>query len=376
MKSFSPLLRSFLIFLFLIVASTSCSTKKNTSVSRALHNLTAKYNYYFNANESYNNAIKKVSTTYSYNYTAPLPLFLFGDNQTSSMVGGDMDRAITKCTDLINRHSITAKPEQKRGTASSKEKKCYKQNEFVKWAREAWLLIGKARVWKGSYMEATLTFDDIILQFPETPMSHEAQIWLARIAIVNKDFVAAEDRLRIIDSNRKYPKNKHFTHLLESTWADFYYRQGNFDKVLPHLKKAINNAPDKSHRLRYLFLNAQILQKNGKYAEASTMYKSISRMNPSYEMNFNAKINLAATSQLAGKGQDMKKILLKMARDEKNREYLDQIYFTLGEIERSSGNIDKAIEYFQLSAQSSVSNNNQKGLSYLTLADYFFSKPH
>lgn len=375
MRSFFPLFRFLVLSIVLVAVSSSCSTKKNTTASRAFHNLTAKYNYYFNANESYTNATKKVASTYSLNYTMPLPVLLVGDKQVASMVGGDMDRAITKCTDLINRHSITAKPEQKRGATTSKDRKFYNQNEFVKWAREAWLLIGKARVWKGAYMEATLTFEHIILQFPETPMWHEAQIWLARISIINNDFVGAEDRLRIISSNRKYPKNKYFTHLLESTWADFYFRQGNFEKILPHLKKSIDNAPDKSSRLRYTFLQAQVLQKQGNYSEASKVYQKVSKMNPPYEMNFNAKINLAATLQMAGKGLDMKKVLIKMARDEKNREYLDQIYFTLGEIERSAGNIDQAIEYFKLSAHSSVSNSHQKGISYLTLADYYFAKP-
>ena len=375
MNSFIKYCRFAGLFFAAFALLVSCSTKKNTTTTRAFHNLTAKYNYFFNAKESYKLATKKVYRTYSFNYTLPLPVLLVGNQEVSSMVGGEMDRAITKCTDLINRHSITVKPEQKRGSQSSKDRKFYNQKEFVKYAREAWLLIGKARVWKGAYAEATQTFEYIILQFPETPMWYESQVWLARLSIANNDFVGAEDRLRIISANRKYPKNKYFTHLLESTWADFYFRQNSYEKVLPHLEKSINNAPDKLHRLRYIFLNAQLQQKMGNYAKAADEFKRITKMNPPYEMNFNAKISLAAALQMSGKGQDMKKLLLKMARDEKNSDYLDQIYFTLGEIERSAGNMEEAIAYFQKSAALSVSNSMQKGISYLTLADYFFEKP-
>ena len=67
--------------------------------------------------------------------------------------------------------------------------------------------------------------------------------------------------------------------------------------------------------------------------------------------------------------------LQKMARDEKNAEFLDQIYYAMGNIEQSNGNMEKAIEYYKLSAQKSQRNNYQKGISYLVLADYYFARP-
>jgi tetratricopeptide (TPR) repeat protein len=306
----------------------------------------------------------------------PLPVTLAGDKQIAGMVGGDMDRAIVKCTDLISKHSITIKPERKSGALTTKERRFYNQNEFVRWAREAWLLIGKARVWKGSLDEASMTFEYILVQFPETPMWHESNIWLARIDILKRDFVAAEDRLRAITSNRKYPKNRYFTHLLESTWADYYQKLENYSQVTKHLEKALRYAPDKDHRLRYTYILAQLKQREEKLAESNKLFNKVIRMSPSYEMSFSARVNIASNAQGLGKGVDMKKHLLKMVRDEKNKEYLDQIYYTLGNIEKKEGNIEKAIEYYQLSARSSVSNYHQKGISYLVLADYFFAKPN
>ena len=365
-----------LLIIFLLVFAWGCSTEKNTPVSRAYHNVTARYNYYFNANQSYNDAIKRAEKDFDYNYTFPLPVLLVGQQQVASMVGGDMDRVIAKCTDLINLHSIKVKPEQKRGRMTAKDKKFYNQNEFVRWVREGWLLIGKARVWKGSYDEARMTFEHILVQFPETPMWFESQVWLARIEMLTNDFVAAEDRLRSLSANRKYPKNKYFSHLLQSTWASYYYKQNQFEPATKHLIKALENAPDRTHKQRYTYLLAQVYQKQKNFAESNSYFKKVIKLNPNYEMSFNAKVNMASNYQ-GGKGsQDLIKTLNKMARDEKNLEFLDQIYFALGNIEQSKGNMAKAIEYYQLSAQKSVSNNHQKGLSYLVLADYFFAKPN
>jgi tetratricopeptide (TPR) repeat protein len=353
-----------------------CSTQKNTPVSRAFHNLTAKYNYFFNANESYSNSLKRVEENFNYNYTFPLPVLLLGDKQVTSMVGGDMDRAITKCTDMISRHSITVKPERKRGVQSPKERKFYNQNEFVSWVREGWLLIGKARVWKGAYDEARMTFEYNLVQFPETTVSFESQVWLARMDIISNDMVSADDRLRSLSANRRYPKTKYFRHLLESSWAYYYQKLDNVPQTIKHLERAIPVAPNRAHKVRYTFLLGQLYQKQNNIASSNKYFKKVIRLNPSYEINFNARVNIASNYRGKGDGLDMVRTLNKMAKDEKNIEYLDQIYFALGNIEKARSNMDKAIEYYQLSAQKSVKNNHQKGLSYLILADYFFAKPN
>lgn len=364
------------LLILLGVTFTSCTTKKNTTTTRAFHNLTAKYNYYFNANEIFQESTRRASENFTFNYTQPIPVFLSGRVEIRSNVSGDMDRAITKCTNLISRHSITVKPERRRGNVSAKRRNFYSQTEFIRWAREAWLLIGKARVWKGDLVGASQTFEHIILQFPNTNLWHEAHVWQARIDILNGDYQWASDRLSGISSNRRYPKGKYYTHLLESTWAELYLRQGNTQQALKFLSKALENAPDRIHRVRYTFLLAQLNQRQGKYAESTRLFRRIIRMNSPYEMTFNARISIASMGHGGGRGQEMRRQLNRMAADEKNKEFLDQIYFALGRIEQAEGNTQRAVEFFKKSASSSVNNRNQKGLSYLTLADYYFEKPN
>jgi tetratricopeptide (TPR) repeat protein len=362
-----------LVFLVLIA---SCSSKKNNTMSRTYHYITAYYNYYFNAYDSYRKGVKRAEDNYKYNYALTLPVLLIGDQQVTGMVGGEMDRAITKCTNLINKHSITVKPERKRGTLTAREKAFYNQNEYVRWATESWILIGKSQVWKGDYEAAGQTLEFILLQFPNTPIWYEAQLWLARISIIQGDFITADDKLKAIDADKKRPKTKSFRHLLASTWAFFYLKQGNSSEAILPLKRALGSCSLRAERLRYTFLLAQLYQQNGKLADAAELYRKVLRMNPPYNMFFNARINLAAYYQSIGKGVDMRKVLLKLASDEKNAEYLDQIYYALAKIEQAEGNTEKEIEYYMLSAQKSTENNNQKGVSYLALADYYFAKPN
>ncbi len=49
-----------LTLMILILVISSCSTKKKNFVSRKYHGVTAKYNGYFNGNESIKAGIKKI----------------------------------------------------------------------------------------------------------------------------------------------------------------------------------------------------------------------------------------------------------------------------------------------------------------------------
>ena len=128
----------------LAIVLVSCSTQKNTFMSRNYHNLTSYYNYYYNAYDSYRNGERRVSKDYKYNYTLPLPMLLFGERGVSDMVSSDMERTLNKCTALLAKHSITVKPKRKNGSLSAKEKEFYNRYEYVRWAQESWLLLGKA----------------------------------------------------------------------------------------------------------------------------------------------------------------------------------------------------------------------------------------
>lgn len=352
--------------------SGACSTQKNTFVSRNYHNLTSYYNYYYNAYNSYKNGTDKVDKNINFNYTLPLPVLLIGESQVPEIVSADMERTLNKCTMLLARHSITVKPERKKNTLTPKEKEFMSLNEYVRWARESWLLVGKAHIWKQDLTKARSSFELVIRQYPGLPIWFEAQVWLARVAILEGDYVDSQDRLKSVESNRKHPRNKEFNHLLASTWAYYYQRQQQVEAMLPYLRKAIEVAPKKNDRVRYTYILAQALQQLGKNGEALVAYQKLLKMNPTYDMAFSARIQMIALSQK--QGDDLKRELIKLSKDAKNTDYLDQLYFTLGNIERKEGNIEKAIEYYTLSAKYSKGNSNQKGMAYLVLADYFFSK--
>ena len=120
---------------------------------------------------------------------------------------------------------------------------------------------------------------------------------------------------------------------------------------------------------------AQIYQHNNNYKSAEKKYKQVLKSNPEYEMVFNAKMNLAQSLESGSRHSDkMRKQLLKMTKDNKNKEYLDQIYFTLAEMEMNKSDTLSAINNYTLSCVNSVTNTSQKAVSFLALAKIDFNR--
>lgn len=360
------------IFLVSIaVLSFSCSTKKNTGLTRFYHGLTTKYNILFNGSESYKSGVKKYNQVYEDDYSQVLPVFTYGDEDIAVTTKPEMDRAIEKSTKSIRLHSITVKPEQK-GNFTDKDKAFYSKNEYNIFIDDSYLLMGKAFFYQADYASAIRIFNFIIKQYEDKETKYLAYNWLVRANVETKDFREARELMDILLTDIDYPEKLNYE--LNRTIADFYLKQQKYTEAQPYIAEAITLVQKKKNKIRLTFIHAQLQEKLGNYKEASALYESIIKMNPSYEMAFNAKIK-RATLYSGGKSiKNIRQELLDMLKDDKNIEYQDQIYFALGELEMKRNNVNQAIEFYTMSAAAAVSNSNQKGLTYLALANIFFER--
>ena len=76
-------------------------------------------------------------------------------------------------------------------------------------------------------------------------------------------------------------------------YADYYMKQKDYAKTINFLEKALTVEKRKKTRTRYLYILAQLYEKTGDLKRASDYYQQVIKMNPVYEMAFNAHINRA-----------------------------------------------------------------------------------
>lgn len=352
----------------------SCSTQKNTWITRTYHGITAHYNIYFNGNESFKEGLLKEQKAYKNDYTRVLSVFTYDDDNIAKSISGDMDRAIKKVSKIIALHSIKAKPELKRGVVSEKDKAFYSKNEYNPWMVHAYLLMGKAYFYKHDYKLALETFRFMVSQFNTDEERYDAWVWIARLYIETAEMKDAKNLMEMLDNDQQLPKR--LVPDLNATWAHYYIRLEDYKNALPRLEKAVKGAHNKSDRIRLTYILAQLYSLNGLPQKAIEYYTKVIHMNPPYETTFNARISMAANVEGASEAADyVKKQLFKLAKDQKNKDYLDQIYYALGNLSFKENNVNEAISYYAQSAQSSVNNNRQKALSYIAVADIYFNRP-
>ena len=359
---------------FVILTSLTlvgCSTQKNTLLTRSYHNLTSHYNVYFNGYESYKQGLRKLQQSGKDDYTRVLDVFPDTDPSQASSLGPDMERAIKKATKVVSNHSITVKPKRKDRMLTEKEKAFYSKNEYNKWIDDAYLLMGKSHFFKQDYTLSINMFRHIIQVYDDQASRLEANLWLARINNQQGNFRDAARVLEQLNSERTFPRK--LRSLFHATYAQHFILQKQFEKAIPWLQNALKYSGSRNLRTRYSFILAQLFQETGNSAQATYYYAQVIKKNPPYEMTFNAKINRAGTFDVDQDTREIKKQLTKMLRDDKNAEYQDQIYYALGNIAFREGQVQDAIDMYLQSARTSVSNSTQKGLSFLTVADYYFS---
>ena len=226
-----------------------------------------------------------------------------------------MDKAIQKGSVVIQKHSIKIRGK-----------------EYCKWIDDNYLMIGKAYFYKGEFDEAIKTFNFISEEYKKTNISYESLLWLARCYIEKNDYSSAESILIDLNNNRKFPQE--YRRDYEIINADLYLRQKNYPLAKEAILNSLNKYKHRKDKGRLNFIVAQIYQIEEQYPRATKHYNEVLKTNADYSMVFNTKMNLALCSDKSSKDSEkMRKQLIKMTKDDKNKEYLDQIYYTIAEMD-------------------------------------------
>lgn len=352
----------------------NCSVERNTATTRFYHSLTARFNIYFNGYESFKAGVAKINNGHRDDYAEMLNVFEFSDPSVASLATSDMDRAIQKASKLISLKSITARPELKnKRNISENEKKLLDRKEYNEWVDDAYLLIGKSRFYKREYAEAESVFNYCVTEANDPDIKTESLIWLARIKAESGDFSEAHRLINETGVNESNSASLRFMYY--TTLADILIREKNYQEAVDPLTKALKEAPGKRNRYRLTYLLAQVYEQEGNSAMATESYRKVAKMNPPYEVEFNARINMAGVFDInTGNPAEIRRELEKMLRDPKNKDFRDQIYYALAGLSMKEGNEGEALEFYRKSAAATTGNQNQRGRSYLSLADYFYDR--
>lgn len=365
--------KSVYYILFLSAASLlwSCSTQKNTRASRFYHSFTTRYNIYYNGKVAFDDALDAQLRSYKENYSDRIHMYpISAQPKDKATPGGPFDRAIEKSNKGIKLHSIKAKPPKKPGWRNDpKQVTLQETEEYNPFLKHSWLMLGQSQFYNADFLQASATFSYIARHYATDPeIVAEARLWQARSYSELEWFFEAEDILNKLN-NGGIPKKQR--KLYDAVYADYLIKEQKDEEAIPYLRAAIKSESNKLQRTRMKYLLGQIYTDLEMNSMAYSMFREVAKANPPYELEFSARIR--QTEVFTGSNYlQMVKSLERMGKQEKNKDYLDQVYYAIGNIYINREDTVKAIENYESAVAKSTRNGMDKAIAQIRLGDIYF----
>ena len=332
--------------IFLVLALLSCSPERNTWASKAYHNTTAHFNGYYYALAEIEKVEDVILTSHTDDYNRILRLYPTFDSTLAKGFEKEVEEAVKMASVAIERHSNS------------------------KWVDDAYILVGKARMYSLDWGNAIQTFKYVNTHSKDKEAKHLAIINLIRTYVEHKEMnnaLAAIDYLEKVKLSRAN-KKKFF---LEKA----YYHQllNDYDNMVRSLTKVDRLLKKKDRRGRIYFIIGQVYQELGFESEAYNYYKKCISTNPEYEVDFYARLYMAQVTEIS-RNRDVnaaRKSFRKLLKDSKNKEFKDKIYYEMGIFELKQDDVNNGIDYLNKSVRSG-NNKRIQGEAYLRLGEIYY----
>lgn len=344
----------------------SCSTKKNTFLSRNSHTMSTKFNVLFNGDIAFDEAKKQLDEAYEDNYWERLPIEplkieeevipMPGQSLTQSDDAQGFDKAEEKAVKSIQKHSMVID-----GLEKNKQ------------IDEAYLLLGKSRYYLQRFVPALEAFTFALNKYPNANLFDDTRIWKAKTHVrLQNEELAIETLKLVLKSFDLSEENYEDAH---TAMAMAYTQLDSTHLVIDHLKKSTYYFIDENQSARNFFILGQIYREQNKIDSSNMVFESLAYMKKIPRKYKIHAILERAKNYIAADSTDVITLTIKdLIEDRDNRPYLDELYYQLGLITQKQENEDLAYAYFENSVQYNSSKPFQKGLAYEKLGDINFDK--
>lgn len=372
MKFQSSYLLSAVLLSAVILVIAGCSSSKNTAGTRWWKAFNAHYNTYYNGTLAYIDGSLEKENGNKDNFTELIPLYTVGNKNSRELGKSNYDRAIQKSQKAIQRYSIKRRPEwDKNRKKTARDIEWLQRREYNPFLWKAWMLMGRSQFYEGDFDGAASTFNYMSRLYATQPAIYSrAQAWLAKTYVESGWLYDAEE---VIRNARRDTIPSVARKEWDYTLADYYIHTQHYAEAIPHLKKVIRHEMRRKQKAREYFLLGQIYALTNMNQDAYKAYQRAVRTNPPYELELNARV--AQTEVMAAR-QTGKMIgrLKRMAASDKNKDYLDQVYYAMGNIYLSQRDTAKAISAYERGGAKSTRNGVEKGVLMLKLGNLYWDK--
>ncbi len=376
------LYKTFGLVIIFILVLFSCSTKKNTFLSRNFHAVTTKNNVLFNGQQAFLKGLKTISEKHEDNFwkrlqiepitfderTIAAPKFNSvgaGFNSSpaeasSTKTATSFDRAEEKAVKAIQKHSMNIEG--------------YEKNRKID---DAYLLLGKSRYYTQRFIPAIEAYNYIIANYPGADLNYETRVWRAKanVRLGNEEMAIETMNLLLEILDDKEEVSKRVQEEAYTAMAMAYAETDTIQKVIEHLTNATKTFINKEQSARNLFVLGQIYGELNHKDSARMVFKKLADTRRAPEKyKIHANIELVKNTEKDSSSVGLIKRFKKLIRNTDNRKYLDELYYQTGILEENRDSIDNAISYYKKSAAAKNANSYQKTYTFERLGTLNFNQ--
>ena len=391
-------MRKYLLIILAIFSVAACNprTKKKKTKSGPINRFMTFHNTLFNSREAFLAEMESRDKSHIDNFYDPyISVYTTEDNISdiqngmSSNAGNDIDmdapRGLRSNQNFSGNFS-SSQPNKKGATALQiSEAKALKTIskysvlvsgvERNKKIFDAYMLLAKARMYQGKYLESLDALSYIFNTMSKDKRLPLAKIYQAANYSKMKEYYRADEVFRDLEEDPKIKLSREQLRILKVYQADNFLKWGKKELAAEVLEDAFTYNKNRKTKSRIAFLRGQILAGLGKKSEARESFAAAYKYANSYEFEVKSQIEIAKTFD--GKADSYDEAMAYLDKIAKKGTYAsrkNELYYASGLVAASATKDSIADSFFRKALKEKQSDPQIRGLTYSELAKKYFAK--
>ena len=391
-------MRKYLLIILAIFSVAACNprTKKKKTKSGPINRFMTFHNTLFNSREAFLAEMESRDKSHIDNFYDPyISVYTTEDNISdiqngmSSNAGNDTDMDAPRglrsnqnfsgnfSSSQSNKKGATALQitEAKALKTISKYSVLVSGVEKNKKIFDAYMLLAKARMYQGKYLESLDALSYIFNTMSKDKRLPLAKIYQAANYSKMKEYYRADEVFRNLEEDPKIKLSREQLRILKVYQADNFLKWGKKELAAEVLEDAFTYNKNRKTKSRIAFLRGQILAGLGKKSEARESFAAAYKYANSYEFEVKSQIEIAKTFD--GKADSYDEAMAYLDKIAKKGTYAsrkNELYYASGLVAASATKDSIADSFFRKALKEKQSDPQIRGLTYSELAKKYFAK--
>lgn len=240
---------------------------------------------------------------------------------------------------------------------------------------DAYMLLAKARMYQGKYLESLDALSYIFNTMSKDKRLPLAKIYQAANYTKMKEYYRADEVFRDLEEDPKIKLSREHLRILKVYQADNFLKWGKKELAAEVLEDAFTYNKNRKTKSRIAFLRGQILAGLGKKSEARESFAAAYKYANSYEFEVKSQIEIAKTFD--GKADSYDEAMAYLDKIAKKGTYAsrkNELYYASGLVAASATKDSIADSFFRKALKEKQSDPQIRGLTYSELAKKYFAK--